>query len=176
MSFVKIWGKIDCVFTAHHCIANGVLAISNPWYPMHWMGLNKWQYLFAGVISFADMETACVFLLLNFTMIHNDDIKWKRFPRYWPFVRGIHRSTVNSPPNGRAMGVSYELLGENSPRYIGSAQVTRPQRVRVLPHYITALLITSTTMGHYFVMGAIKNHLTWIYAINTSHFPHYDLC
>ena len=29
--------------------------------------------------------------------IHDDVIKWKHFPRYWPFVRGIHRSTVNSP-------------------------------------------------------------------------------
>ena len=28
---------------------------------------------------------------------HDDIIKWKRFPRYWPFVRGIHRSPVNSP-------------------------------------------------------------------------------
>ena len=24
--------------------------------------------------------------------IHDDVIKWKQFPRYWPFVRGIHRS------------------------------------------------------------------------------------
>ena len=24
--------------------------------------------------------------------IHDDVIKWKHFPRYWPFVRGIHRS------------------------------------------------------------------------------------
>ena len=24
-------------------------------------------------------------------------IKWKHFPRYWPFVRRIHRSPVNSP-------------------------------------------------------------------------------
>ena len=24
-------------------------------------------------------------------------IKWKHFPRYWPLVRGIHRSPVNSP-------------------------------------------------------------------------------
>ena len=24
--------------------------------------------------------------------IHDDVIKWKRFPRNWPFVRGIHRS------------------------------------------------------------------------------------
>ena len=26
---------------------------------------------------------------------HDDVIKWKHFPRYWPFVRGIHRSPVN---------------------------------------------------------------------------------
>ena len=28
---------------------------------------------------------------------HDDVIKWKHFPRYWTFVRGIHRSPVNSP-------------------------------------------------------------------------------
>ena len=28
---------------------------------------------------------------------HDDVIKWKHFPRYWAFVRGIHRSPVNSP-------------------------------------------------------------------------------
>ena len=28
---------------------------------------------------------------------HDDVIKWKHFPRNWPFVRGIHRSPVNSP-------------------------------------------------------------------------------
>ena len=26
----------------------------------------------------------------------DDVIKWKHFPRYWPFVRGIHRSSLNS--------------------------------------------------------------------------------
>ena len=31
---------------------------------------------------------------------HDDVIKWKHFPRYWPFVRGIHRSPVNSPQKG----------------------------------------------------------------------------
>ena len=31
---------------------------------------------------------------------HDDVIKWKHFPRYWPFVRGIHRSSVNSPDKG----------------------------------------------------------------------------
>ena len=28
---------------------------------------------------------------------HDDVIKWKHFTRYWPFLRGIHRSSVNSP-------------------------------------------------------------------------------
>ena len=32
--------------------------------------------------------------------IHDDVTKWKHFPRYWPFVRGIHRSPVNSPHRG----------------------------------------------------------------------------
>ena len=27
----------------------------------------------------------------SFNMLHYDAIKWKRFPRYWPFVRGFHR-------------------------------------------------------------------------------------
>ena len=35
---------------------------------------------------------------------HDDVIKRKHFPRYWPFVRGIHRSPVNSPHKGQWRG------------------------------------------------------------------------
>ena len=35
------------------------------------------------------------------TWLHDDFIKWKHFPRYWSFVRGIHRSPVNSPHKGQ---------------------------------------------------------------------------
>ena len=35
---------------------------------------------------------------------HDDVIKWKHFPRYWPFVLGIHRSPVNSPHTGQWRG------------------------------------------------------------------------
>ena len=35
---------------------------------------------------------------------NNDVIKWKHFPRHWPFVRGIHRSPVNSPHKGQWHG------------------------------------------------------------------------
>ena len=35
---------------------------------------------------------------------HDDAIKWKHFPRYWPFVRGIHPSLVISPHKGQWQG------------------------------------------------------------------------
>ena len=35
---------------------------------------------------------------------HDDIIKWKHFPRYWPFVWGIHRSPMNSPHKGQWRG------------------------------------------------------------------------
>ena len=41
---------------------------------------------------------------INQEVYHDDVIKWKHFPRYWPFVRGIHRSPVNSPHKGQWRG------------------------------------------------------------------------
>ena len=35
---------------------------------------------------------------------HDDVIKLKHLPRYWPIVRGIHRSPVNSPHKGQWRG------------------------------------------------------------------------
>ena len=35
---------------------------------------------------------------------HDDVIKWKHFPRNWPFVRGIHRSLGTSPHKGQWRG------------------------------------------------------------------------
>ena len=41
---------------------------------------------------------------------HDDVIKWKHFPRYWPFVRGIPRSPVNSPHTQRPVTRSFEVF------------------------------------------------------------------
>ena len=46
--------------------------------------------------------------------IHDDVIKWKHFPRYWPFVRGIHRSPVNSPHKSQWRGaLMFSLICPN---------------------------------------------------------------
>ena len=41
---------------------------------------------------------------------HDDVIKWKHIPRYWPFVRGIHRSPVNSPTKVNVAGFGVSLI------------------------------------------------------------------
>ena len=41
---------------------------------------------------------------------HDDVTEWKHFPRYWPFVRGIHRSPVNSPHKGQWCGALMHSL------------------------------------------------------------------
>ena len=47
-------------------------------------------------------------ILINFgnknRFKHDDVIKWKHFPRYWPFVGGIYRSPMNSPHKGQRRG------------------------------------------------------------------------
>ena len=42
---------------------------------------------------------------------HDDVIKWKHFPFYWPFVRGIHLSPVNSPHKNQWRGdLTFSLI------------------------------------------------------------------
>ena len=43
-------------------------------------------------------------IAIHLWVCHDDVIKWKHFPRYWPFVRRIHRSPVNSPHKGQWSG------------------------------------------------------------------------
>ena len=50
---------------------------------------------------FTNENAWTLFLML----LHDDVIKWKHFSHYWPFMRGIHRSQLNSPRKGQWRGV-----------------------------------------------------------------------
>ena len=41
---------------------------------------------------------------------HDDVIKWKHFPRYWPFVRGIHRRIPGEFPAQRPVKRSFDVF------------------------------------------------------------------
>ena len=55
-----------------------------------------WKSLHKNKPSYAKRKSHCE--------LHDDVIKWTHFLRYWPFVRGIHRSPVNSPHKGQGRG------------------------------------------------------------------------
>ena len=57
-----------------------------------------------GGIYIVSFTTAPLSIQKHSIYIHYDVINWKRFPRYWPFVWGIHRSPVTSPNKGQWRG------------------------------------------------------------------------
>ena len=56
------------------------------------------------IILYTKIRTDAHFKGALFSPSCDDVIKWKHFPRYWPFVRGIHRWPVNSPHKGQWRG------------------------------------------------------------------------
>ena len=55
-------------------------------------------------ISENDLQLWCLSEAYMRYRIHDDVINWKHFPRYWPFMRGMHRSPVDSPNKGQWRG------------------------------------------------------------------------
>ena len=55
-------------------------------------------------MSAVDFATTGMTGLSHTEVSHDDVIKWKHFPRYWPFVRGIHRWSGNSPQKDQWRG------------------------------------------------------------------------
>ena len=51
--------------------------------------------LYYSVLNAVHITLSFIYQMLQVEKIqvaeHDDVIKWKHFPRYWPFVRGIHR-------------------------------------------------------------------------------------
>ena len=60
-----------------------------------------WNFANSDWLVFWGSSLIMASLFLFHWVYHDDVMKWKHFPRYWPFARGIHRSTVNSPHKGQ---------------------------------------------------------------------------
>ena len=73
-------------------------------------------------------------IILFISMKHDDVIKWKRFPRYCPFVRGIHRSPVNPPHEGQWHGaLMFSLIGAWINSWVNNRETADLRRRRT--HY-----------------------------------------
>ena len=97
------WSKLDgygkisqCITTTKHskaktvCIFLGIYCMFSSFKFPYQM----WHQLSIDHTYLVNAYHSCLIFL------HGDVIKWKHFPRYWDYVRGIHRSPVNSPHKG----------------------------------------------------------------------------
>ena len=77
---------IENIFVLHNIL---IVLCYSPIYP---------SWVWVPLAPFSVMRTMPTYMGRSY---HDDAIKWKHFPRYWPFVQGIHRSTMNSPHKGQ---------------------------------------------------------------------------
>ena len=80
---------------------------------------------------------------VELTMIcHDDIIKWKYFPCYCPFLRGIYRSPEDSPHKGQwRRGLMFSLIcvwtnGWANNRDAGDYDVTYCHGAHVIPYHV----------------------------------------
>ena len=83
-------------------------------------------------------------------------MKWKHFPRYWPFVRGIHRCPVNSPHNGQWRGaLTLSLICARINGWVNNGEAGDLRRHRV--HYDVIVMITHILLVSSIGTEAIHN-------------------
>ena len=71
--------------------------------------LSNWWFFLFSVNKYPiaypwGQAVGCLHELAKRVVLHDNIIKWKHFPCYWPFVQGIHRSPVNSSHKGQWHG------------------------------------------------------------------------
>ena len=85
-------------YIKHHMVIQSIV-----WCPHSCRKITKW---FISLKQIPELSSPKVSVWIDVrqsknTEEHDDVIKWKHFLRHWPFVRGIHRSPVNSPHKGQ---------------------------------------------------------------------------
>ena len=82
--------------------------------------------------------------------LHYDVIKWKHFPRYWSFVRGIHRSPVNSPHKGQWRGaLIFILICARINGWVNNREAGDLRRYRT--HYDVIVMLWSSIRNVYII-------------------------
>ena len=78
--------------------------------------------------------------------LHDDVIKWKHFPRYWPFVRGIHQSPVNYPHKDQWRGaLMFSLICVWINSWVNNREAGDLRRHRA--HYNATVMIIHNSTG-----------------------------
>ena len=102
--------------------------------------------------------------------IHDDVIKWKHIPRYWPFVRRIHRSPVNSPHKGQwRLALMFPLICVWINDWVNNGEAGDLRRYRI--HYDVTVMCDNCIDKQKLILLA-KSKMKWFYShFIDSYFP-----
>ena len=93
---------------------------------------------------------SCITPLMTYNLEptpHDDVIKWKHFPCYRPFVRGIHRSLVNSPHKDQWRGtLMFSLICSQVNCWVNNREARDLRRHRA--HYDVIVMICQVATNH----------------------------
>ena len=96
-----------------------------------------------------DMDMGCVSLVCSW-WCH----QMETFPRYWPFVRGIHRSPVNSPHKGQWRGaLMFSLICVWIIGWVNNREAGDLRRYRA--HYDVIVMLTGIHLAQ--MMGVMHS-------------------
>ena len=94
---------------------------------LHVWSFGKIWYIYTAVTSSAYRPSFCFQRVFE----HDDVIKWKQFPRYWAFVRGIHRLLLNSPHKGqRRENLMFSFICARVSGWVNNRQAVNLRRNR----------------------------------------------
>ena len=102
------------------------------------------QYSYLVITALLKTNSSCTtcwwYSILKF--LHDDVIKWRNFHCYWPFVRGIHRSPVNSPHKGQWRGaLMLSLICASINGWVNNGETSDVRRYRI--HYNVIVMVFS---------------------------------
>ena len=104
------------------------------------------------------------------SLYHDDVIKWKHFPRHWPFVRGIHRSPVNSPHKGQWRGaLIFSLICVWINDWVNNREAGDLRRYR--GHYDVIVMTYTNCVRNWSTLTDLKSArwilMLWCFSIST---------
>ena len=85
-----------------------IISVADVFIELYFYGRSQYRFTFTSDRCLIDIDPSVLAVLVvkqlghQCLQYHDDVIKWKHFPRCWPFVRGIHWSPVNSPHKGQS--------------------------------------------------------------------------
>ena len=93
------------------------------------------------------------------SLSHDDVIKWKHFPRNWPFVREIHRSPVNFPHKGQRRGaLMFSLIYAWINDWVNNREAGDLRRQH--GHYDVIVM---------YIISQLSNHLNCVQSTSVTH-------